>query len=169
MILHNRSLMSGSAYYCALSLLHRDTSRLLRPVVSCLSLLCLILVSYPLEWSQEIRLTAARNVAIFPAFIRVSSETPGPKFTIGIAAIIHLQILLWIAVHWKWRRNSWVSEGHVCVAKEAGCRQGLPGFVRMNSVLSVTHCFRINPCMWGSWASQRWHSSPDSVLETSPW
>lgn len=43
----------------------------------------------------EVRLTATRNVTIFPAFSWAGSETPGSRFTIRITAVIHLQILLW--------------------------------------------------------------------------
>lgn len=61
-----------------------------------------------MEWSHEIRLTATRNVTIFPAFSRAGSETPGLKFSIRVTAIIHLQILLRKAACWKWKRSLWI-------------------------------------------------------------
>lgn len=40
-------------------------------------------------------LTAARDVAEFPAFAGIGGETPWPGLPVRVATVIHLQVLAW--------------------------------------------------------------------------
>lgn len=48
----------------------------------------------PGPWVCSI-LTAARDVTEFPAFVEIHGETPRAGLPIRVAAIIHLQVLVW--------------------------------------------------------------------------
>lgn len=88
-----------------------------------------------MEWSQGVRLTATRNVAIFPTLSGAHGKTPRPKFTVWITAVIHLQVLPWKAAHQKWKISLWVRCGWAVAVRMIAGRvsQALQKWARQHS------------------------------------